>query len=560
MNRPRSGNQILWQGLILLMAINFFQAIYTELDPDEAYYWMYSKQLDWGYFDHPPMIALLVKLGASFLYDELGVRLGTVLLQPVTFYIVWLILGKPQDRQTVLGLLILFAAQPMLQIYGFVAVPDSPLLFFIALFYLAYQRFLKEDNGANTVFLGLMMAAMLYSKYHGVLIILLLLLSNLKLLQQPRAYLAVLVGVIAFIPHLYWQYANDFPSFRYHLISRSDPYRFEFTITYLVNQLIVFSPFLLPIFLWITWRNQSKGIFLRGMRFTIWGFLIFFFFMSFRGHVEPHWTVALSIPFVILTMEYLKENPTFSKRIQLWGGISFALLIVARIWIIAAPPPFMKQFAERPWLEALHQELGDQPVYFQNSYRIVSKYAFYSAVEAYTFSDYTSRKNQFDIWDWEQNFQNKKVAVVGQRDWECAPCKDVKVGPKQFKVQVLDSIQITQNLKISLLEVDEIRASGKSINLSLLIENPYAHAINLDQKNWEIELGMQLYQDGELEVTIPLNIKQQPRQIPDHSSIEIHAVIEPINGLDPGMYEAVFGLSTGDLRFSIHSTPYTYTQ
>jgi len=40
-------------GLGLLLVLNVMQAWLTELDPDEAYYWIYSRQLDWGYFDHP---------------------------------------------------------------------------------------------------------------------------------------------------------------------------------------------------------------------------------------------------------------------------------------------------------------------------------------------------------------------------------------------------------------------------------------------------------------------------------------------------------------------------
>ena len=42
--------------------ITLIQAWGTELFDDEAYYWVYSKFLDWGYFDHPPMVALLIKM------------------------------------------------------------------------------------------------------------------------------------------------------------------------------------------------------------------------------------------------------------------------------------------------------------------------------------------------------------------------------------------------------------------------------------------------------------------------------------------------------------------
>ena len=59
--------------------INLLQAALTGLYPDEAYYWVYSRHLQWGYFDHPPMVALMVKFGELFNHGHLFTRLGTVL-------------------------------------------------------------------------------------------------------------------------------------------------------------------------------------------------------------------------------------------------------------------------------------------------------------------------------------------------------------------------------------------------------------------------------------------------------------------------------------------------
>jgi len=54
---------------------------------DEAYYWSYSQRLDWGYLDHPPMIAVLIKLGSSLFGGELGVRIVPILLSVSSVYI-----------------------------------------------------------------------------------------------------------------------------------------------------------------------------------------------------------------------------------------------------------------------------------------------------------------------------------------------------------------------------------------------------------------------------------------------------------------------------------------
>ena len=81
--------------LLIWMLFNFVQAAFLELDPDEAYYWLYSRQLDWGYFDHPPAVALMIKAGYALFPSELGVRLGAVLLQAAGFVLLWDLLGRP---------------------------------------------------------------------------------------------------------------------------------------------------------------------------------------------------------------------------------------------------------------------------------------------------------------------------------------------------------------------------------------------------------------------------------------------------------------------------------
>ena len=62
--KSEEGKPIIFLGFLLgWLLVNLLQAGLTELDPDEAYYFMYSRDLAWGYFDHPPVIALMIRLG-----------------------------------------------------------------------------------------------------------------------------------------------------------------------------------------------------------------------------------------------------------------------------------------------------------------------------------------------------------------------------------------------------------------------------------------------------------------------------------------------------------------
>src|SRR6188472_4090880 len=67
--------------ILALVALRLVAAAFPPITFDEAYYWMWSKNLAGGYYDHPPMVAFVIRLGTMIAGDtELGVRLVSVLL------------------------------------------------------------------------------------------------------------------------------------------------------------------------------------------------------------------------------------------------------------------------------------------------------------------------------------------------------------------------------------------------------------------------------------------------------------------------------------------------
>src|SRR3974390_3255730 len=75
--------------VLALLALRLLAAAWTPLTFDEAYYWTWSKHLAGGYYDHPPMVALVIRAGTMIAGDtELGVRLVSVLLAlPMSYWI-----------------------------------------------------------------------------------------------------------------------------------------------------------------------------------------------------------------------------------------------------------------------------------------------------------------------------------------------------------------------------------------------------------------------------------------------------------------------------------------
>src|SRR5688572_2466614 len=113
-------------------AMNIIQAAATELLDDEAYYWIYSNFLDWGYYDHPPMTALLIKSGTWIFPGELGVRFMIVVVNTATLLVIQALLEK-KNPLLFYGILMSLAVA---QVGGIIAAPDLPLMFFAALFFL----------------------------------------------------------------------------------------------------------------------------------------------------------------------------------------------------------------------------------------------------------------------------------------------------------------------------------------------------------------------------------------------------------------------------------------
>ena len=105
------------------LILHCVQAFGTELFDDEAYYWVYSKFLAWGYFDHPPMIAILIKAGYAIFQNELGVRILTIFLSTASLLIIESLIAKKNHFlfYAICGSLALA------QVGGMLAVPDSQI-------------------------------------------------------------------------------------------------------------------------------------------------------------------------------------------------------------------------------------------------------------------------------------------------------------------------------------------------------------------------------------------------------------------------------------------------
>ena len=495
-NRRFAGRLFVWDWqkcfiffLILWLIVNLLQAIFTEVMSDEAYYFLYGQHLAWGYFDHPPMVGLMTYLSSLIFDGNLSVRFVTVILQVFTIFLVWkTVAEKNPDTSKVILFFIITASLVMFQVYGFVTTPDAPLLFFTALFLWGYQKFLRDKSWLNAFLLAVSMAGMVYSKYQAVLVIGLVLLSNGRLLLQYKVWLAGLFAALLLIPHFHWQFANNFPSFQYHLSDRSSAFKWGYFLEYLPNQLAVFNPFTLGAAVYVLIRYKPKDVFERGLYFLIIGFIAFFWITSFRGHVEPHWTVACSIPMIILLYRRSLENPKLMRYVKRVIAASLLLILVARILLPSGYLPeklgFTGKTAKSKAIETVAKDL---PVVFAGSFQDPSNYRFFTGKESFVLSAIDSRQTQFDIWQKELAYQGKPVFVVKQDNPRSSDLSDLYiVDGKSFSGFFAENFQSVNRLKITYeLKEKEVR-SGDRLVLPFILQNPTNSDIDFEHPEFPV--------------------------------------------------------------------------
>ena len=370
------GLVVLWLGV--WWVCNLLQAGFSELANDEAYYHMFAENLAWGYFDHPPMTALLVWLGEHLFGGELGVRFFFTLLQPLYLYILWRIIRPADaDRRDAALFVVLSASTLMLQLYGFIAVPDGPLMMTTALFLLTFKRF-SENRRWAWLWMGVAMALMAYSKYHGALVVLFTLaVTPPRVFLRPTLYLSGAVALLLLVPHFMWQAGHDWASFAYHLAGRNSVFRLNYVAEYLLNLLVIFNPFFVPLYVkaWIAVKPQSAVA--RALKFIPVAFIVFFLLSTFRGYVQPQWVIVAVFGLIYTLFTYARRHPRTRRYLMCAGLATILLAGLVRLEMIFNPLGLRFEVFDNPASYGRIAGIaGGRPVIFRHGYAVAAKYAF----------------------------------------------------------------------------------------------------------------------------------------------------------------------------------------
>ncbi len=337
--------------VLALVFLRLVAAAVTPLTFDEAYYWTWSKHLAGGYYDHPPMVAIVIRLGTMIAGDtEFGVRLVSILLAlPMSFAVyrsAEILFGGKRVAATAT---ILLNVTLMAAVGTLVVTPDSPLLVASSFVLLCLAKVLETGRGAWWLAVGAAVGAALVSKYTAlffgpaILIWLIAVPGLRRWLWSPWLYLGGLIALLIFAPVILWNADHQWVSFIKQIgRARIEDFRPAFIAELIPTQIGFATP--------LVWILGAMGLFALFRRDAgalasrvlinamFWVIVLYFVWHSLHARVEANWFAPVYPAFAIaaaVAAHLVRWNPRWQRVADFclrWaaptGIVLFALLIV----------------------------------------------------------------------------------------------------------------------------------------------------------------------------------------------------------------------------------------
>jgi 4-amino-4-deoxy-L-arabinose transferase-like glycosyltransferase len=347
--------------LLALTLLRLAVAAVTPLSPDEAYYWLWSRALQPGYLDHPPMVALWIRLGTWLCgQTTLGVRLLAPFAALGGSWFLYqtaeaLFPAHPKDRASEAGktgmiAVVLLNATLVLGAGAVVMTPDTPLLFFWTMALWAVARGWRSGEGRWWLIIGLATGAALDSKYTAMflpfsLAIWMVATPSLRpWFRRAAPWVGMGLGFVLFLPVLVWNARHGWASFAkqggrngdFHLLRGVHTWP-EFVLGQIgLATPLIFLACVLGI-VWATrrWRRQPEAGFLATT--TLLPFLVFAEH-ALGDRVQANWPCIL-YPTACLAAAGCGFRPWrtaavlgFVLTVLVYGQAAAALFPLPRAW------------------------------------------------------------------------------------------------------------------------------------------------------------------------------------------------------------------------------------
>lgn len=369
----------------LVTAAKLVVAARLPLFVDEAFYWQEGQHLAAAYSDLPGLTAWLARLGVEIGGPHvLALRLPFLAIGALLPLLVsrvatrWF--GNVAGWQA--GSLTLL--MPLSATLGLLAVPDVPMALAAVLCLDAGARLLRTVDASSAVKLGLglLIGALSHYRFIGVIgvgfIALLALPQGRRMLTDPRVWVALAVGVLAWLPLLAWNADNHDAGLKFQVVERH-PWAFEWRgLWFLVIQPMLVTP-ILCIAMWkvaLAGTRSGGGARVQWRYFGLVGGVstLGIFVLGFFTDVERisfHWPLPGYLALLVAVPVVLNGWPRWLRRTGWWlAGLGMALAFA--YYLMASMPSLREQMAGdkyyprnfagwKPLAAAVRDELRQMP-------------------------------------------------------------------------------------------------------------------------------------------------------------------------------------------------------
>ncbi|MDE2378255.1 glycosyltransferase family 39 protein [Bradyrhizobium sp.] len=298
--------------ILALIVLRLVAAAFTPITFDEAYYWMWSKHLAGGYYDHPPMVALVIRAGTMIAGDtEFGVRLVSILLALPMSYAVYrsaaILFGGARVAATSA---ILLNVTMMAAVGTMIVTPDAPLLVASSFVLFCLAKVLETGRGAWWLGVGVAVGLALLSKYTALffgLAILIWLVAIPKLrrwLVSPWPYLGGIIAFAIFSPVIAWNSQHQWVSFIKQMgRARISDFRPAYIAELIPTQFAFATPLVFILGAMGLYALARRRVGASASRVLIetmvWTIVAYFVWHSLHARVEANWFAPIYPAFAV---------------------------------------------------------------------------------------------------------------------------------------------------------------------------------------------------------------------------------------------------------------------
>ncbi len=213
-------NKVLLPSFIVLLLIKIAALNFTtfNLFGDEAQYWLWSKDIEFGYFSKPPFLSWIIKvyteiLGSSFVSLKL---LPSFVYLLIAWGIYNLLINSGLNKKDSLAGSLVFLFIPAVSFSSFIISTDLFLLLFWTLSLNELIKINSEQGLKNFILLGVFLGLGFLSKYAAIyfiicLFILIMLDKSFRKIFMDNLFgfsLTFLSVIIIILPNIVWNFNN----------------------------------------------------------------------------------------------------------------------------------------------------------------------------------------------------------------------------------------------------------------------------------------------------------------------------------------------------------------